>query len=339
MAECCRLMIDPNMKKNLKPLFLKNHCKLYPFLCELSRTIVAVGKSVGTCSEQRHSPTSQSSNFDWHLKRTKIWNLVKRHFFSKNAVDSSLETLEIACRNFIEEMTTSSNFPGVGCFLATQFLQLSSLLGITPLGCYSFAMVNNPSLGSGQLIQLCYPQDKLKNEDCSHRFNSVCDDINKIWDDGKLTRSLIENTMCELSRSYWKTSSKLLKHRNGATVPMRALRKTDPTKLPPITVIMDDMHREESEAKDVFYKFAKKDGLQGIFKLRYSGDGSTKSKPILVMKLFRDDGTSELLKLTNWKLGSGPSLVLWKSSGKARDFSTGLQISRTLSRHLEACCN
>ena len=332
-------MISPQSKDRLASSFKSHNEKLYPFFCDLSRTKVAVNKSVGTCSEQRHSPTSHSSDLDWHLKRTKISNLIKKHFFKKGSVDASIESIELASSAFIDEMTRSTDFPGVGCFLATQFLQLSSLLGLTPLGCCSFAMVRNPDLGSGNFMQLCAPTKKMNSDDCHHTFNGLLDGLGSIWDDGKVSKALVENTMCELSRSYWKTCSKVMKQKKSKTVKMKDLRKTDLSKLPPVNIIRQNETREESDARDVFYSFSDKEGIQPVFKVRYSGDGATKSKPILIMKLFRDSGSSEILKLTNWKSSGGPSMIKWQCTGKSRDLTTGLAMSRSLERILESRCN
>lgn len=280
---------------------------MYQFLKFLSEKFVAVGKSPGTCTENRHKITSHRSKYDWDERRELILLLIKKHFFPNEksiALIGKNFKVEKTCFDFVEEMSSSSDFPCVGAFLATEFLHVSSLLGILPLACYSYAGITTADKGPAQYIRVSLQRDGLSLDEIRNEFESLYFDISKIWKDGKFSRAILENILCELMRSYWKTLMKFLN--KGKKIGER-LKKSDIEKMPlkdlyPVSLIMVDKDRVESATKDVFYYMRHRGAIQNFYKVRIDGKWATRKCPQLIMMCPKSDTRSknEIIRVTNW---------------------------------------
>lgn len=306
---------------------------LYQFLCFLSRKHVSPdSKFPGTCTEARHSPCSHNSNFDWDCRVAQVLGVIKKHFYQRNGVDANVKNINVACRSFVDEMSASSAFPCVGSFLANQFLQIAALVGLCPLACSCYAAATEPKLGSGQFIRLALKDDDISNQQCLFEFEQLFNDVENVWDDGKVSRAIIENTLCELSRSYWKSAWRNVKQKKGYKVKMKVLRGWPTKRLPPVEIVMNDQIRLESDATDVFYKFDHSKQIQHFFKLKLTGDSATKVKPILVLvRITKNGSENECIKVTSWKKDSAdPKLARWESRGRNMQMTTKLMLSQRL---------
>ena len=306
----------------------------FEFLCFMSSNEVAPGVAIGSCTERRHSPTSHLSKLDWGTRRSLLLDLIQKHFFKSMGIERSRPLIESACVSFVDEMARSDDFPNVAGFLATQFLQLSSLLGLCPLVCYSFAKPSDVNFGSGMFIQLALGTESLSAVEMVTEFNKLYDDIEDIWDDGKISMSIIENTLCELGRSYWRTASTLLrKQHKNKKIKLKAMKKWKPSRLPPIGVLKDDTIREESQTMDVFYHFKHRNEIQHFFKLEYSGEGASKYKPCLrMMKVqLTGDKRKQSLIITNWKKDSkDKKMSAWTDRGARMKLESKMVMSTKL---------
>ena len=306
---------------------------IYQFLCFLSKKHVSPESQFpGTCTERRHSPCSQNSNFDWDCRVSIVLRLIKKHFYQRNQVDANVPNINIACRSFLDEMSASPHFPCVGSFLANQFLQIAALVGLCPLACSCYAAVTETKLGSGQFIRLALNDDSISNERCSLEFERLFSDIENVWDDGKVSRAIIENTLCELSRSYWKTAWRDVKQKRRQGVKMKVLRQWPTKLLPAVSIVMNDETRVESDATDVFYKFDHSKQIQHFFKLKFTGKSVTKVKPILVLVRITEDGAeNECFDVTSWKKDAAdPKMARWECRGRNMQMTTKLLTSHRL---------
>ena len=339
IAECWRSMMSS--KHEMLQSFNNDYGgNLYQFLCFLSKNHVSRdSKFPGTCSEARHSPCSHNSNFDWDCRVSQVLFVIKKHFFQRNGVESNIQNINVACRSFLDEMSASPDFPCVGSFLANQFLQIAALVGLCPLACSSYAAATEPKLGSGQFIRLALKDDDISNEKCLYEFEQLFHDVENVWDDGKVSRAIIENTLCELSRSYWKSVWRNVKQKRGVRVKMKVLRGWPTNKLPAVDIVMNDETRLESDATDVFYKFNHSKQIQHFFKLKFTGNSATKVKPILILVRITENGSNnECIKVTSWKKDSSdPKLAKWESRGRNMKMSTKLIMSHRLKALFPIC--
>ena len=334
VAECVRLMTDRSSNGSLLKKFKEDFNEnLYQFLCYMSTDHVAIGKAIGTCSENRYSPCSHKSMYDWDKRRLSLLQIIQKFFFSRKAIDTNQDSLDAACHGFVTELSKSDSYPSIGPLIAMQFLQVSSLVGLCPLGAASFAVANDSSLGPGSFIRICLSKNKLSNDEAEYHFYKLMDDINSIWDDGKISKAIVENTLCELSRSYWKTAEDVIKQSRSESIRSKAIKKWKVKHLPSPRIVMDITKRKESDAKDVFYEFKAAGGTQSFFKLIYSGEGSTKSKPSLfIMKHGNnEDSNVQCARITNWKKDKhDKKMIQWSSRGKSMSLKSTLTISKKL---------
>ena len=331
IASCCLGDRKVEFQSLLSSRFSGN---FFEFLCYMSSSEVAPGVAIGSCTERRHSPTSQLSKLDWGTRQSLLLDLIKKHFFLSPGIEQSRNIVESACVSFVDEMARSEDFPCVGGFLATQFLQVSSLLGLCPLVCYSFAKPSDVKFGSGHFIQFALGNESMSAVEIETEFKKLYDDIESIWDDGKISMSVIENTLCELGRSYWITASTLLRERyQKKKIKLKAIKKWKPNRLPPIAILKDDAIRVESETKDVFYHFKHRNEIQHFFKLEYSGDGASKYKPCLKMVTVQPTGDKrkQSLRITNWKKDSkDKKMSSWTHRGSQMNLDSKLVMSKKL---------
>ena len=305
---------------------------MYKYLCYVSENYVAKLKPVGSCSEPRHTPCSHRSPNDWDDRRDNVLKLIKESFFHIRGVDSEANLLRQCCKNFISEVVEKEDFPNVSTFLAVQFLQVLSLVGLVPLGCYNYAEPSDMKLGSSNLIQITMNKKQLKKDICSSAFEELITDIEEVWDDGKVSRAIVENVLCELSRSYWLTARQIVDPENKHK--LKTIRNWHSSKLPNVTCVIDDNLRVESRCIDVLYFLSHRKTLQSFFKLRYSGDGATTSKPQLVMVNHSVSGCGNVpnvKKLTNWKKDvNDKQQMTWSNRGKLMKLLSTLTIKREL---------
>ena len=308
---------------------------MYQYLCYVSKNYAAKEKSVGSCSEPRHTPCSHRSPNDWDERRDAVLSLIKRYFFNIRAVDREPNVLSRCCKDFISEVIADKiQFPNVSTFLAVQFLQVLSLVGLVPLGCYNYAEPSDVKLGSSNFIQLAMKKRNLKKDMCSSAFEKLMKDIEEVWDDGKVSRAIVENVLCELSRSYWLTVRQIVDPDKKQR--MKAIRNWHSSKLPDVTCLKDENLRVESKVIDVLYFLSHRKTTQSFFKLRYSGDGANASKPQLVMvnhSVSQGRNVPKVKKLTNWKKDvNDQKQMQWSNRGTNMIMSSSLTIKRDIQK-------
>ena len=343
IAEIARIILGER-KSEMIHLFKSNEfsLNLFSFLCHMSKLICGNNIHVGSCTEQRHSPTSHNSPLDWDQRRNMLMDVIKKHFFNPKGIERSNERLYSASSDFIRELTSSTEYPNVGEFLATQFLQLASLTGIAPLICYTYARPTDVSLGSGNFIRLALRKDKMLSMECANEFDNLMEDVQSVWDDGKINRAVVKNTLCELGRSYWDTTCQKIQddNKNKPKVKAKTIKHWKIDKLPEVMIITDDRNRIESRAKDVYYHFEFRDRIQYFFKLVYSGDGSTKNKPSLSMTMVDNDtsgqGLKKSIRLTNWKRDTNDKkMCCWEKRGTSMTLDTKLVTKKKFDKYFE----
>jgi len=332
LAEITRVSMGDSKEVLLQTFSGRLDKNMYKYLCYVSKHYAAKGKAIGTCSEPRHTPCSHRSPNDWDDRRELVLNLIKSNFYHIKAVDKEIALLSVCCKNFISQLVQKTEFPNVSTFLAVQFLQVLSLVGLVPLGCYNYAEPSDMKLGSSNFIQVAMQRRNMKKEDCSTQFEELVNDIEKVWDDGKVSRAIIENVLCELSRSYWLTARSIVDPNKEHK--MKAIRNWPFPRLPNVRCITDESVRVESRCIDVLYFLPHRNAVQSFFKLRYSGDGATTSKPQLVMvnhSVLGNGNVPKVKKLTNWKKDTNDrQMMSWSNRGKMMKLSSSLTLKREL---------
>ena len=331
VASLCLGETKTEMRSTFQNRFKSN---FYSFLCDVSKRITN-GKAVGSCTEPRHSPTSQKGTRDYDSVRGVLLSKIKRHFFTPRSMEYSTSAVKKASLSFIDDISTDSkNFNGVGRFLCTQYLQCLSLIGIIPLACSDFAIPGETTFGSGEFIRLSKRMNRLSLERCKETFDELMNSVHDVWDDGKATCSVVENTLCELTRSYWQTAKAIVnKEKGNEDVTMNQLKKRRVDRLPDVRVVMNNKLRKESRTKDVYYHFAHRKQIQHFFKLRYSGGKNTKLRPTLMMMIPGKsvDEKQRNLKVTNFRKDAGDDgLCKWEHKGNSLTLGSKFSMTKAM---------
>ena len=251
----------------------------YEFLCKVNEEI-SYGTAIGSCTENRFTFSSGSSQTEWDDKQDELFHLCQLFFLTKRTV-SKLALLREKTSEVIHQLLHSTYkdnkrrvYVGAGPMGINQFIHLSALLGLIPLACYNFAEINDNSLGPGLLMNNVLVKDgqrKMSSVDCNAYLQEFKMQFSNIWGE-MITENLIENTLCVLHRSYQRTKKMILKHDEvvGPKIP--------------ITILKNDSLRKESNTKDVIYMDEARKCIQSVFSLRIVGKSSSTLRPSLCMK-------------------------------------------------------
>ena len=121
-----------------------------------------------------------------------------------------------------------------------------------------------------------------------HRFK-------KIFPNATITLNLLENTGCELWRSF-KATFKNLQQTNSDYEEVLIEEV-------PITVLLNDDIRVESPVKDVYYFISYRNNPQNLFSIEMGRNGSSGANPYLWIKNTASK-SNEFFHLTDWKSSS-----------------------------------
>ena len=283
-------------------------------------------KALGACSSNRFNYPNCTT--DWSRLSKKIYKLfMKFHRDSRttsrkvlmNEMVSKISSILMFGKNENNHMI----FPGSGKFTTVLFLQLSSLLGLIPLYCSSFAEIVEPKYGPGSLIRNAMNDPKKSAVECNKELVEVQKKFYKIWG-GLLTLALLENMFCELYRSF------------GASVE-NYLKQNPQTKASPgLEILFDEQYCVESNAKDIFFFDEARGCMQNLFLVRSTGPGESELRPMLLMKhsaLVRDGvvGDKSVIRMTNWcQNKDDPMNVCWDAAPRDMKLSTTLKTSSYL---------
>lgn len=282
----------------------------------------------GSCSDPRFLFSAGSSSTEWSNKRSELLSLVLQ-FYSNNKTVKRQKSLQETCRFVLNRLICGkkkgkNEFCGVGSLGANQFLHIGSLIGLFPLYCFTYAEISDPSLGPAKIIQECHGKQMpiVKIQDT---FCNVTSELRKVWND-MITNSLVENTLCELSRSV-KATRKFIAKGEAKTGMIASDIKPD--------VILNDDLRKESSKHDLIFCTDKNSTMQNMFHVTTSSSGATPLRPCLLMRDSRkwSEGTRSIHNVTNWtRNAQDKSMVYWKQLGSNMNLNTQLCVSVKLEK-------
>ena len=169
-------------------------------------------KGLGSCRVKRHIICSKGMEFDFSANCQQLETILTNH--SEMGVETKMILRFEALKLSLEKVA------GFGPVLAHNFIQMSCLVGLLPLKYYNCASLEgsqatNNSRGPNKIISLCLkgtehnPNQQIcssskKKSDingatCELIFSRLHKELNVIWND-TITRSYLENTLCELWR-------------------------------------------------------------------------------------------------------------------------------------------
>ena len=178
-------------------------------------------------------------------------------------------------------------------------------------------------LGPAKFItrSLSKNHSEMTVEECNSHFRKVTDEFRSIWGI-KITSSLMENTLCELWRSYKKTQAGMKKHNTSLDCGVEVITNPD--------LFID------SRVNDVYYFDDRRKCIQNFFNIQSSGKGINELRPALIMKKSREWGSSNRkwnFLLTNWRRDQyDKEHMYWEYSGKERTLDTRLHFSEELKK-------
>ena len=305
---------------------LRDSSSFYQFLCAMSR-VVRPGMSIGSCTDCRFTFSQGNVNTDWSEHTRKLLDLCKGFYSEKKTI-----TRQASMQNMVTEVVNrmvngkhrgKSEFCGVGAMGANQFIQLSSLIGLIPMYCYSCAEILDLKLGPAMLMKKALDRPRMTLTECNKEFHGIVSQLRKIWNDN-FTPFMVENILCELSRAFNQTSKEMKR------VASRS-QEFSPQQ------VIDEMVREsdvarESDAVDIFYHDDIRDSVMGMFAVKTNGGSATTLRPLLVMRdgtKWNVKGRAKFWNLTNWLQNiHDPKMFWWSKRGNKMSLDSHLEISQ-----------
>jgi len=279
--------------------------------------LIAVNKEItdccpGSCTQNRFIFSQGSNDTAWETKRSELLNLCAQFYKDESTLSRQANIEKVASR-VLDTIIKSDDFPGAGSMGANQFLHLSAFFGLVPLCCFNYAELKNTKLGPSKLIKSVFPQITKLNE-IQHCFNSVYKDLKDIWGP-QMTKSLLENTFCEVARSVKATMASNKKYKGKG-----------------VTLITDSsVALKESPKRDLIFYDHKKKRLQNFFRTVSTSKRSSHLRPFLIMKhssSWEKESSKWKYTITNWcQNNDDPKMVFWTEYGDKMKLSSKLKTS------------
>ena len=326
--------------KNRKMYRIEADCfgdSFYQFLYNTANDLFPHVKGVGSCTQNRYTYSSGSNSTDWSDHQQDLLELCNTFYHdpktvrNKNAVRECTKAMVHELLKGKDPSTKKNRYCGVGAMGAIQFVHMAALLGIIPMQCYTYAELIDNDLGPPKFIRAALTQDETKNKNdmclskCNSIFHEVHCEMSNIWGP-MITESIVENTLCELSRAYKASSN-------------NAISNT-----PPVSILFDKSTYADGRTVDVSFFDEQRNCVQNFFILRSQGrDGASEIRPMLVMKHSPDwNGTFEEshITLTNWCCDQKDNKNLtWNDSPQKRHLLTELKSSKKLDQKMKLSIN
>lgn len=301
------------------------------------------GKNYGSCSNNRYKyHITKDTWIEWNTRTEDLFKLIQTfaHIHRPSAKMSEVK-LKKLCHSFIHELKTKKHpknqkemfFKGAGHLGALQFLQMCGIFGLVPLYCATYAEINSTgSLGPTAIMRLARKENEenrsLTNTDSSdanqlkkknltfpEEFFELHKDLVKIWG-ALVTLALLENLLCECHRSYKRTCQKYKKNSKSYS----------------LSIIEDPEKLVESKVCDLIYMNQRRKCVQNFYALRLSGNGASKLRPSLHMKVSSKSlQKNHTIAITNWCDNCRDEAHLsWSDRSDNRSLQTTMRVSDEL---------
>ena len=324
IAEIHRLMIND---VDLYVSKIREHDSLYEFLYSMAVEIQGPD-SVGSCTEKRFTYSQGSNNTKWNRHQNDLLDVITDSFYidesnqrgTKKKFEEGINSVMIELMSK-DPATKKKKYSGIGYMGCIQFIHMSSLLGILPMYCFGYNRIRSLKLGPAKFIiqSLSQKGTEMSVEECNDHFEKVTEEFRSIWGI-KITSSLIENTLCELWRSYKNTRSSIQKDNKGLNCD--------------VDIITDVERFIDSRVNDVYYFDDRRQCIQNFFNVQTSGNGISELHPALVMKHSQLCATNPkkcTFNLTNWRRDGGDKgLMSWSDTEDERTIDTHLHVGDQL---------
>ena len=301
---------------------------MFDFLCLVNREITP-GISIGSCTNKRFTYSQGSSDSNWGRDRQKLLNLCKEFHNQKKTITRQHLLIEKTDEVFTclvkSKMNGKSEFHGVGPMSANQFLQLASLVGLVPLYCFTYANIHSLKLGPSKAIMRGLNCQDMPLNEVRICFTELYDELKAVW--GNLvTKALLENILCEMSRCYDQTA--------------KCYKQKESVDQLPLSIICESNAEtfRDSNAKDLFFYNDAKRNMQNMFFVTTGSSGGTTIRPCLLMRDSNnwENGNKSIHNLTNWSQNSADKRMLqWSSHGSSMTLQTELVVSKYLQAIIE----
>lgn len=317
-----RVILEP---VHYQEKLLECHDNMYEFLCYVNHEIMP-GSAIGSCTNNRFMYSQGSSRSNWGRDRGMLLKLCQE-FYNDDVTVTRQKLMIEKTQKVLHSLVHSkrngkSEFHGVGAMSANQFLQLASLVGLVPLYCFTVANLHSTKLGPSKAIMKGLNSPKMTLKEIQSCFNNLFDELKAIW--GNLvTKSLLENVLCEISRCYNQTTKKYKKSHPNAELPLSIICNTRGSQFC------------ESNAKDIFYFNDAANEMQNMFFVSSGSSGGTTLRPCLLMRLSStwEKGNESFYNLTNWCQNKADKQMLrWDTQRSRISLDTSLVVSKNLEK-------
>lgn len=305
---------------------LGNH--FYEFLYELADNLYPDVRGVGSCTEFRYTYFAGNNYTRWCLLQQELLDLCALYYKDEKTCNTK-NAIKECTRNILHTLVHGKNtrtkknlFCGVGAMGAMQFVHIASLLGLIPMYCYTYAEIMDNKLGPPRFIRLAL--DKEENEmslaDSNQFLHDLHKDFSAIWGP-MMTLSMLENTLCELSRAYKSTSARAKKANNPKST------NAD--------IIMDESVYCDGKTVDITFFDEQRNTVQNFFLVRTQGaDGASELRPVLVMKHSKNWNSNfddKQITLTSWCCDDNDKKnMMWEHRPPKRNLKSKLEVSKKL---------
>ena len=205
---------------------------------------------------------------------------------------------------------------------ANQFVQMASLVGLVPMYCFTMGNIHSMKLGPSKAIKIGLKDPNMQLKEIQATFVRIFDELKGIW--GNLvTMAVLENVLCEISRSYNET--------------VKCMHHSSSSGNTALSVICNPTSFKESQAKDIYFYDDARRNMQNVFFVTSGSCGGTCLRPCLLMRDARnwDVGSQSIINLTNWCGNKADRKMLqWECNHNRLSLSSRLLISKELTEIL-----
>ena len=282
---------------------------MFQFLCNVFKKLWPDTKGVGSCTDNRYTYSGGSCNTNWSEHRQDFLDLCSR-FYETAATVKSQATMTTVTASIVKDLLhdkdkdNSKKYKGIGAMGAIQFVHIAACLGLIPMYCYTYAELIDANLGPAMFIKaaLLKKQNDLSLPECNKFFKGIVSDLQVIWGH-HVTPALIENILCELSRSYKCTLKKMKLGQNDAK--------------PLVDGMLNENLMVDGNKNDICFFDHKRNRIQNFFLISVNDP----LRPELIMKKSSNWGETcgrSNMSITNFcENGNDKSHLKWSLDGSS----------------------
>ena len=263
----------------------------------------------GSCTHPRHTFCSKGKLVkNIQMITESLLDDIKT--FDVEGRDSRMET---KCHDLLFKFQ-SKVYEGCGTVTSHTLLHLCALTGLIPLRCYTYASLlhdKRMKTGPAQLIKMLSRETKesVTSAICAENiFRKLHYDLNKVWN-GRITKSLLENMLCELNRMLKSSEQYKKTQQVGRVLSNEEIRNVFATN--------DEVSSKVLDTLFLYNHRCAERPLQSMFQCNVNPSGGGSPVMNICIKRFSKNGSvsNNIFPITKWIRGE---ITTWNCSKSQR---------------------